>query len=984
MCWTSRYFTLGEMKVIPKFSIPKYLGQFTLFFVLISEIHLNAQDIFITSFEDNALGSINGQGDWTIEKGTAQVTDSSDMVHSGSKALNFLADNEPLVVANTTFGGSEPGVSGVVYVDIWVKINAMSGKYFTINGYDKYNGSSKRTFVFEFDTPSGTSGMFRIYDGSSKLNIQEYNLSEWNRISARVDYDHEIYQVIFNGSEAISASFRESYEPTASGSRQAGIKEYHEMLFNLGYNGATGSVDAAVDDISVSSTPIPDITFPGAEITYSIEVQQPEIGQITLDPDLEEYPDSTQVTATLSIPNGYMNGGWTGDLSGTELQKTFLVIKNMTIGANVVIDPDNPPEQYTVTVIQPDTGHITLSPPGGVYYDYTTVTATLELPVGYINQGWTGDLSGTELEKTFVIHNDMTISATVVQDTTPPTVYTVSSAEELKDICNGMNLRPGDIVEVEDGSYDTGGGITIESSGTADKPIIIRAKNIGGAELTGETYFTFRKAGYIVLEGFHFTSAKYTVIKLEACHHIRITRNTFQLTESEGQNGKWVYIGGYWDDSSLLSHHNRIDHNIFRDKHQLGNFITIDGGDNVSQYDRIDHNYFYNIGPRHENEMEAIRVGWSELSLTDGFTVIEYNLFEECDGDPEIVSIKSCKDTVRYNTFRRCMGTVALRHGDGSVVHGNFFLGEGKEGTGGVRVYARNHKIYNNYFEGLRGYTWDAPITLTNGDTDTGSKSAHWRIDNVIISHNTLVNNYANFEIGYANADNSWKKEPRNVTIANNLVVGGEKDLVDIKTQPTNFTWSGNIMWSTSGVNLGMQATEDEIRLIDPRLQFVDGLWLLSENSPAIDAAQQVYLEVVEDIQGQPRTGVNDAGADEYSTAPIMRFPLTPEYVGPDATEIITLIEPLKQKPEQFYLLRNYPNPFNPATTIEYKLAKDGLVKIDIYNALGQHVTTLVNAHQSAGWHTVQWQPKQCASGIYFALMTTTVNKQTIKMLYVK
>ncbi|RME19334.1 MAG: hypothetical protein D6800_14420, partial [Candidatus Zixiibacteriota bacterium] len=486
---------------------------------------------------------------------------------------------------------------------------------------------------------------------------------------------------------------------------------------------------------------------------------------------------------------------------------------------------------------QPEIGEITLDPDLEEYPDSSQVTATLTLPDGYKNGGWTGDLSGTELEKKFVIHSDMQIGARVVQDTTPPTVYTVTTASELKSICKGKNLRPGDIVEVADGLYDTGGGITVESSGTANKPIIIRAQNIGGAELTGETYFTFRKAAHIVLEGFHFTSAKYTVVKLEACNNIRITRNTFQITESEGQNGKWVYIGGYWDDGSLLSHHNRIDHNIFRDKHQLGNFITIDGGDNVSQHDRIDHNYFYNIGPRHENEMEAIRVGWSELSLTDGFTVIEHNLFEECDGDPEIISVKSCKDTVRYNTFRRCMGTVALRHGDGSVVHDNFFLGDGKEGTGGVRVYARDHKIYNNYFEGLRGHTWDAAITLTNGDTDTGSKSAHWRIDNVIISHNTLVNNFANIEIGYAKADNSWRKEPRNVTIANNLVVGGDKQLIDVKTSPTNFIWSGNIMWPLNGVELGMSAAENEIRVLDPLLQLVDGLWLLGADSPAIDAA---------------------------------------------------------------------------------------------------------------------------------------------------
>jgi hypothetical protein len=654
----------------------------------------------------------------------------------------------------------------------------------------------------------------------------------------------------------------------------------------------------------------------------------------------------------------------------------------MQIGADVLVDPENPPAQYTVTVTQPDTGEITLSPSGGLYYDYTSVTATLHVPVGYVNEGWTGDLSGTELEKTFVVRGSMQIGANVIYDTMPPTVYTISSASELKATCKGKNLKPGDIVEVLDGRYDTG-GITVESSGTINKPIIIRAKNVGGAELAGETYFTFRKVAHIVLEGFHFTSTKYTVVKLEACHNIRITRNAFQLTETEGKNGKWAYIGGYWDDGSLLSHHNRIDHNIFRDKHQLGNFITIDGGDNVSQHDRIDHNHFYNIGPRHENEMEAIRVGWSGLSLTDGFTVIEYNLFEECDGDPEIISVKSCKDTVRYNTIRRSKGTVSLRHGDGSVVHDNYFLGDGKEGTGGVRIYARNHKIYNNYFEGLRGHTWDVAITLTNGDTDTGSKSAHWRIDNVIISHNTLVNNYSNIEIGYAKADNSWRKEPRNVTMANNLVVGNETDLIDIKTTPTNFTWDGNIMYPMDGVSLGMDASPNQINIADPMLEYTNGLWLLSAESPAIDAAPNSYLTISEDVQGQTRSGLNDVGADEYSIDNIRRAPLTPDDVGPYAREVVS-VEQTESVPNAFMLFRSYPNPFNPVTTLEYVLENPSKVKLEIFNALGQRVALLLNGQQMPGTFHVQWRAEMTATGIYFAVLKANNTVKTLKLLLIK
>jgi len=221
------------------------------------------------------------------------------------------------------------------------------------------------------------------------------------------------------------------------------------------------------------------------------------------------------------------------------------------------------------------------------------VTANIDVPVGYVFNGWTGDLSGTDREQTFVVLQDMTIGATIVQDTTPATIYTVSDEDDLKDICKGTNLKPGDIVEVLDGNYDSG-GITIESSGTSNQPIIIRSKNIGGAILNGDTYFDLRRAAYIQIDGFDIRSNKYTVLKLQACNNIRITRNIFHLTETEGEGGKWILIGGVWDDPSASSHHNRIDHNIFKEKHQLVNFINIDGHQEpysqMSQYDRIDHN----------------------------------------------------------------------------------------------------------------------------------------------------------------------------------------------------------------------------------------------------------------------------------------------------------------------------------------------------------------------------------------------------------
>ncbi len=447
---------------------------------------------------------------------------------------------------------------------------------------------------------------------------------------------------------------------------------------------------------------------------------------------------------------------------------------------------------------------------------------------------------------------------------------------------------PGDSILVANGTY-SGNGIAITRRGTSAFPIVIKAQNRGQAILSGNFYFNPRSSAYLTIEGFVFTSTNVTAIKLESCHHVRITRNVFRLTETSSL--KWVLIGGTYNLAEPFSHNNRIDHNLFENKRQLGNCITIDGSPQPnalsSQYDRIDHNHFRNVGPRATNEMETIRVGWSAMSLSSGYTTIEYNLFEDCDGDPEIISVKSCDNTIRYNTFRRSQGTLSLRSGNRSVVEGNFFFGEGKPGAGGVRLYGDDHKIINNYFEGLSGTTWDAPIALTNGDYDGGSDlTKHWRINRAVVAFNTLVNNDYGVQIGFNN-NGSYTRPPRDVTIANNVVTGSLNEMVKVFTTPVNLTWSGNIMYPVPPAVLGVSVSQGEIRVADPLLVRTDSLWKLNLSSPAIDAATGSYPLAAFDMDGQGRVGPKDVGADEYSMAIKKNRPLTPADVGPDATELV-------------------------------------------------------------------------------------------------
>lgn len=566
-------------------------------------------------------------------------------------------------------------------------------------------------------------------------------------------------------------------------------------------------------------------------------------------------------------------------------------------------------------------------------------------------------------------------------------VVSVSTASAFKTAV-ATNLAPGDTVELADGTYDLNAYLNAAVSGTAEQPILIKAKNTGKAIFINKSYFDLKNVNYITIQGFDFKSADGTVFKIESCTYVRITRNTFHLVESTGS--AWIIIQDLYNATSAISSHNRIDHNLFENKVLTGNMIRIDGFQGTptrsSQYDVIDHNHFRNVGPRIDNGMETIRMGVSSLSSTPGYGVVEYNLFEDCNGDPEFVSVKTDDNIVRYNTFIRCMGTCCLRQTSRSSVYGNFFLGQGRDSTGGVRVYRSDNKIYNNYFSNLRGFTWDAALTVTDGDADSSStsQSSHFRSVRTCFVNNTLVNNYHNIEIGFTNNGN-YSKPPKDLLIANNIVVGTENPFFIYYSTPLSQTISGNIMYPTGTATLGTTATTSQIYVIDPQLQFADSIYRLSTGSPAIDAAPFSYSYVLNDIDGQTRTGAVDVGADEYSNSSILNRPLTASDVGPySAEQVITSVKTPVKNPVGFELLQNYPNPFNPSTSVKFSVPGREFVSIAIYDVTGRQIRMLTRKVYEAGTYTIDFQAGSLPSGMYVYKMQAGSYAQSRKMMIVK
>ena len=90
-----------------------------------------------------------------------------------------------------------------------------------------------------------------------------------------------------------------------------------------------------------------------------------------------------------------------------------------------------------------------------------------------------------------------------------------------------------------------------------------------------------------------------------------------------------------------------------------------------------------------------------------------------------------------------------------------------------------------------------------------------------------------------------------------------------------------------------------------------------------------------------------------------------------------------------FDIYSNYPNPFNPITNLRYNLPEDALVNITIYDMMGNQIKTLVNASQTVGYKSIQWNATNNAgqpvsAGIYLYTIAAGEHRQTKKMILLK
>lgn len=351
----------------------------------------------------------------------------------------------------------------------------------------------------------------------------------------------------------------------------------------------------------------------------------------------------------------------------------------------------------------------------------------------------------------------------------------VDNAEQLRKAV--QKAKPGDTIVLKNGTWKDA-ALNLDGKGTAQKPIVIMAESPGGVLLTGSSYLQL--AGeYLTVKNLHFNQGftpKRAVISFRAdsknlANHCRVTGVVIE-NYSQPERFKtdtWVIFYGKY---------NRIDHSTFVDKLNSGPVIIVELDDERSQqnYHRIDSNYF-NGRPRFgSNGAETIRVGVSRYSLSPSRTSISHNFFERCNGEVEIISIKSGENTVSFNTFFESEGGMVLRHGSNNTVESNFFNGNNKPFTGGVRIINPGHKVFNNVFYQLKGKQFRAPLSIMNG-VPNSLINRYYQVKDVKVEKNTFVD-CTPFLFG-AGKDAERTLSPQEVAFKNNLVLSKDSSIYE-------------------------------------------------------------------------------------------------------------------------------------------------------------------------------------------------------------
>lgn len=457
--------------------------------------------------------------------------------------------------------------------------------------------------------------------------------------------------------------------------------------------------------------------------------------------------------------------------------------------------------------------------------------------------------------------------------------------------------QPGDRIVVEDGLY-TDVALKWRGVGAEGRPVRIEAATPGGVRIGGAS--TLRIAGqWLEIAGLEFRDGHATgssVVEFrcggEVADDCRLTDCVIDAYNPARRDAAYSYV-------VLYGRRNRVDHCTLTGKLNLGVTLIVNLSEERSQrnFHRIDHNHF---GPRPvygSNGAETIRVGTSQQAYTSSNTLIEENLFERCNGEVEVVSIKSSDNVIRRNVFLESEGVLALRHGDRNTVEENLFLGRGKRNTGGIRIVNAGHRVRRNVMVGLAGGRFFSALALMDA-VPNSLPNRYCLVEDVEVTDNTFVD-CRNIEFG-TGKDLERTLAPERVLFARNTIVNTEAEAPFIAVDRTDgFTFRDNRVELAGKCEIpGFRNVKAQLPVLPAEQTIREGKgasWYVPRTE-ASDLTERVYTvhagedlpSVVERAEAGAVVVLADAGGDyAVSRAMVVRVPLTIRAAGDGARPVV-------------------------------------------------------------------------------------------------
>lgn len=421
-------------------------------------------------------------------------------------------------------------------------------------------------------------------------------------------------------------------------------------------------------------------------------------------------------------------------------------------------------------------------------------------------------------------------------------VNLVSNIDELNNAI--ANCKAGDHIVLANGIWKDV-QIKFRGKGTNENPIILKAETAGKVTIEGESYLKFG-GEHLVVDGLHFKngfSPSNAVIDFKIGHkdgsdeianNCKVTNCVIEDFNKPKRDHSDLWVN-FW------GRHNELSNCYIAGKTNRGPTVRVNiaGIESINNYHQIVNNHF---GPRPVKggpSGETIQLGDSYTSMSPSHTLVANNLFEECNGEVEVISSKTNFNVFKNNVFYKSEGSLVTRHGNYSMIDGNFFIGDPNNvNIGGIRIINTGHWVVNNYFFNLKGKSFRSPLAVMNG-IPKSPLNRYNQVTDVVVAYNTYVNCSSPWQFGVgtniAQADVLPASEIRSArairtTVANNIVYNekGLESIVVENDKADGVTFKNNIV-DNKGVefndfNGGIMTASLELKNISDNIKLPIGI----------------------------------------------------------------------------------------------------------------------------------------------------------------